>query len=121
MEQRANFIDEGIDRFQEAWSSVEDEFEKRRKSFSEQTAKRVKEFESTPFGKRVVTFRGEAQKQIETNLESALGLLPVASRVDVKRLERKVTRLTRKLNALEKAGAAKPSAVSGKTETQASA
>ena len=38
MEQRANFIDEGIDRFQEAWSSVEDEFEKRRKSFSEQTA-----------------------------------------------------------------------------------
>ena len=68
MEQRANFIDEGIDRFQEAWSSVEDEFEKRRKSFSEQTAKRVKEFESTPFGKRGVTFRGEAQKQIEVDL-----------------------------------------------------
>jgi len=121
MEERAKFIDEGIDRFQEAWSSVEDEFEKRRKSFEKQTAKRMKEFEKSPFGKRALTFRDEAQKQIESNVENVLGLFPVASRADVKRLERKVTRLTRKLNVLEKASTAKKSFASGKTETQASA
>ncbi len=128
MEQRANFIDEGIDRVQEAWTSVEDEFdklqknfEKRRKRFEKQTEKRVKKFEKTPFGKRVVSFREDAQKQIETNVESILGLFPVASRADVKRLERKITQLTRKVNALEKAGVAKESPSAEKTEAQASA
>ncbi len=121
MEEQANFIDERIDRFQEAWTSLEDEFEKRRKNFEKQTAKRLKEFEGTPLGKRVVTFREEAQKQIESNVESVIGLFPVASRTEVKRLERKVTRLTRKLNVLEKASAAKKSPAATKTETQASA
>ena len=128
MEQRANFIDEGIDRVQEAWTSVEDEFdklqknfEKRRKRFEKQTEKSVKKFERTPFGKRVVSFREDAQKQIETNVESILGLFPVASRADVKRLERKVTQLTRKVNALEKSGLVKKSPSAEKTEAQASA
>ncbi len=128
MEQRANFIDEGIDRVQEAWTSVEDEFdklqknfEKRRKRFEKQTEKSVKKFERTPFGKRVVSFREDAQKQIESNVESFLGLFPVASRADVKRLERKITQLTRKVTALEKTGAAKKSPSTQKIETQASA
>ncbi len=126
MEQRANFIDEGIDRVQEAWTSVEDEFDKlqknfqkRRKSFEKQTEKRVKKFEGTPFGKRIVSFREDAQKQIETNVESILGLFPVASRTEVKRLERKVTQLTRKVNALEKAGAPKKSSPAEKAQASA--
>lgn len=128
MEQRANFIDEGIDRVQEAWSSVEDEFgklqknlEKRRKRFERETEKRVKQFEKTPFGKRVVSLREDAQKQFESNLESFLGLIPLASRAELKRLERRVSSLTRKVNALEKAGTARKSPPTEKTEAQASA
>jgi archaellum component FlaC len=129
MEERATFFDEGIDRVQEAWSSVEDEFdklqknfEKRRKRIEKETEKQVKKFEKTTFGKRVVSLRDDTQKQIESNIESLLGLFPVASSTQVKRLERKVATLTRKVNALEKARTAKtapPSA--GKTEAQASA
>ena len=128
MEERATFIDEGIDRVQDAWSSVEDEFEKRRKSFEKrrknfekETEKRVKKFEKTRLGKRVVSFREDAQKQIESNVESFLALFPVASRADVKRLERKVTQLTRKVTALEKTGAARKSPSTEKGAAQASA
>ena len=117
MEERANFIDEGIDRVQGAWSSVEDEFEKlqknlekRRKTFEKETDKRVKKFEKSTFGKRVVSFREDAQKQIESNVETVLGLFPVASSAEIKRLERKVSTLTRKVNALEKKKSASPSA-----------
>jgi DNA anti-recombination protein RmuC len=109
MAEQASIIDEGIDRVQEAWSSVEDEFEKfqkniekRRKDFEKETEKRVKKFEKTSFGKRIVSLRSDAQKQLESNVESVLGLFPIASSAEIKRLERKVTTLTRKVNALEK-------------------
>lgn len=116
MEQRANFLDEGIDQVKEAWSSVEDEFgklqknlERRRKRFEKETQKQVRRFERTSFGKRVTTLREDTQKQIESNIESLLALFPIASRADVKRLERKVATLTRKVTTLEKAN--------GKTKT----
>ena len=57
MEQRANFLDDGIDQVKEAWSSVEDEFgklqknlEKRRKRFEKETQKQVRRFERTSIG-----------------------------------------------------------------------
>ena len=137
MEQRAKFIDEGIDRFQGAWSSLEDEFgklqknlQKRRKDFEKQTEKQVKKFEKSPVGKRIATFREDAQKQIGSNVESMVGLLQVASRGDLKRLERKVSQLGRKLTALEKAATrttekaatrTTEKAAAPETETQASA
>ena len=109
MEQRANFLDDGIDQVKEAWSSVEGEFEKlqknlerRRKSFEKETQRRVKKFERTALGKRVTSLRDDTQKQIETNVESLLALFPVASRAQVARLERKIATLTRKVNTLEK-------------------
>lgn len=129
---QASFIDEGIDQVKEAWSNVGDEFdklqknlEKRRKRFEKETEKRVKKFEKSPFGKRLVSFRDETQKQIESNVETVLGLIPIASSSEVKRLERKIATLTRKVNALEKAAAsrkAKSTSPSAETaEAQASA
>lgn len=124
MAQQANFIDEGIDRVQEAWSSVEDEIskvqktlEKRRKKFEKDAEKRVKKFEKTPVGKRLVSIRKDARKQLEDNVESFLGILPVASAAEVKRLERKVATLTRKVNALEKAKSAPKAASKSTTPT----
>jgi hypothetical protein len=111
MEQRANFFDESIDRVQEAWTSMEGELErlqknleKRRKRFEKETQKQVKRLEQSAFGKRVIALRDDTQKQIESNIESLISLIPIASRAEVKRLERKVTTLTKKVVALEKAG-----------------
>ena len=128
---QASFIDEGIDQVKEAWSNVGDEFDKlqknldkRRKRFEKETEKRVKKFEKTPVGKRLSSLRDDTQKQIESNLDTIFGLFPVASSTDVKKLERKVATLTRKVNALEKASAAKPKTTSPsaeKVEAQASA
>jgi hypothetical protein len=131
MAQQASFIDEGIDQVKEAWSNVGGEFEKvqknlekRRKQFEKEAEKRVKRFEKSPLGKRIVSFREDAQKQIESNIENLLGLIPIASTNEVKRLERKIATLTRKVNAIEKAQASKTASTSpsaGKTEAQASA
>ena len=111
METRANFIDESIDRVQEAWSSMEGEleklqknFERRRKHLEKETQKQVKRLEQSAFGKRVIALREDTQKQIESNLENLMSLIPIASRAEVKRLERKITTLNRKVVALEKAG-----------------
>ncbi len=129
---QASFIDEGIDQVKEAWSNVGGEFdklqknlEKRRKRFEKETEKRVKRFERSPIGKRLVSFREETQKQIESNVENVLGMIPLASSSEVKRLERKVATLTRKVNALEKAKASKTAKTTSpsaeKAEAQASA
>jgi phage shock protein A len=119
MEERANIFEGGIDRVQSAWTSVEDEFEKlqkrvekRRKRFEKETEKQVKWLRKTPLAKRVESFRDDATRQLEANFENFLGLLPVASQASVKRLERKVSQLTRKLNALEKAQTSGPRAKS---------
>ncbi len=112
MEQRTNFFEDGIDRFQSAWTSVEDEFEKlqrnlekRRKRFEKETEKQVRWLRKTPLAKRVESIREDAARQLESNFQSFLGRLPVASQTSVKRLERRVAQLSRKLSALEKAQA----------------
>ena len=109
MEERANFFEGGIDRVQSAWTSVEDEFEKlqknldkRRKRFEKEAEKQVQWLRKTPLAKRVGSIREDATRQLESNFENFLGLLPVASQARVKRLERRVTQLSRKLSALEK-------------------
>ena len=109
MEQRTNFFEDGIDRFQSAWTSVEDEFEKlqrnlekRRKRFEKETEKQVRWLRKTPLAKRVGSIREDATRQLESNVESFFGRLPIASQASVKRLERRVAQLSRKLSALEK-------------------
>ena len=115
MEERANFFEGGIDRVQSAWTSVEGEFEKlqknldkRRKRFEKETEKQVQWLRETPLAKRVGSIREDATRQLESNFESFLGLLPVASQARVKRLERRVTQLSRKLSALEKSRQGSP-------------
>ncbi len=115
MEERANFIEGGIDRVQSAWTSVEGEFEKlqknlekRRKRFGKETEKQVQWLRKTPLAKRVESIREDATRQLESNFESFIGLLPVASQSRVNRLERRVTQLSRKLSALEKSQSGTP-------------
>ena len=116
MAQQESFVEESIDRVQSAMRSVEDEFEKiqrniqdRRKSFEKQTRKQVKrlssEFRKNPLVKRAEEIRADAVNQIESSVDSLLDWLPVASRADLRKIDRKLNQLTKKLKSLEKSQA----------------
>jgi hypothetical protein len=113
MEARANIIEESFERVQDRFRSAGDELQKlqdraskNRRDFTKRTQKRSekvqKQLLEIPAIKAAEDFRLEVFKQIESNMDEFLGRLPVASSSDVKKLEKKVNALTRKVRALEK-------------------
>ena len=64
-----------------------------------------KRIRKMPAVKRAEKIQKDAAKQFEANTEKFLGRLPIASEGDIKKLERKINTLNRKLKALEKAQA----------------
>jgi len=120
---RANFFDESIDRMQSEFDNIQKNFEKRMKRIEKDTQKRMKRLRKTPIVKRVESIRADAQKQLDTNVENIMKLLPVASNAEVKRLERKISKLSRKVTALERAKADRTAkkAPAKPTEVKASA
>ena len=109
----ANFIEEGMDRIEDAFRSIEKDFrrlqkraDKRRKQFEKQAEKRVKQLQSDIRNNRVVKraedLRGDAVKAVEEQVDSLLGNLRIASQSDVSKLERKVAQLNKKVRELEK-------------------
>lgn len=112
-----SFVEDGFDRVQEAFRNAGGEIEKfqkelakRRKQFEKDTQKRVKKFQTDlrkqPIVKRVETIQKDATKQVENAVDSMLSALQIASQSDLKRIDRKLSQLTRKLNAIEKTGKA---------------
>ena len=117
MSEQVSFVEEGIDRIQNAVDSVEEEFQKlqknvlkRRKSFEKEAQKRVKrvraELRKNPVVKRAQSVRKDLNQQLEEWTDGLFGVFPYARREDVTKLERKVNQLTKKLNQLEKANKA---------------
>jgi predicted ATP-grasp superfamily ATP-dependent carboligase len=117
MAQRANFVEEGIDRVQSYFRNVEEELQKlqsdlqeRRERFQKKAEKRVKRFQKelskNKVLKRAETFREDVgkqiEKQMEQSLETLLSSLQIASRSEVKKLDQKLNRINRKLKALDK-------------------
>jgi hypothetical protein len=121
MEQRANFFDESIDRVQSEFDKLQKTFEKRRKRVERETEKQLKRIRKTPLVKRVETLRDDATKQFESNVENLMKILPVASNVQIKRLERKVNTLSRKVTALERTAADSPVKTAAKQREKVSA
>ena len=121
MEQRATFFDESIDRLQSEFDKLQKGFDKRRKRVEKETEKRLKRIRKTPLAKRVESFRGDATKQFESNVDNFMKLLPVASVSQVKRLERKVNALSRKITTLERAGNNSAAKTAAKARAKASA
>jgi hypothetical protein len=114
MPQQATFIDDSIDRIQSVFKDAEGEIQKlqksavkRRNEIQKKAEKRSKDiqkqFRKMPAVKKAEQFRADAQKQIDSNVESFMGKLPVASRYELVKMDRRIKQLTRKLNALEKA------------------
>ena len=109
----ANFIEEGMDRIEDAFRSIEKDLrrlqkraDKRRKQFERQAEKRVKQlqsdFRNNSVVKRAESLRGDAVKAIEEQVDVVLANLRIASQADVHKLERKVAQLNKKVRELEK-------------------
>jgi polyhydroxyalkanoate synthesis regulator phasin len=103
------FIDDEFQRVQKELSarrkSLEKEFSTRRKTVERRTRKELKRIQSelkkNPIVKRANAVRKDVTKQVETRVDSLLGLMQVASRSDVQRINKKLTTLTRRLKAIE--------------------
>ena len=120
-----NIVESSIDRVQEAFRNVEDGFDKfqkdlakRRKRVEKDAQKRVKQLRTdlrkNKLVKRVETLQKDTVKQIETlqkdtakqiesGVETLLSTLQIASQSDLKKIDRKLGQLSRKLREIEKA------------------
>ena len=119
-QQQAHSDQEGIDRFREMFGTFESEFERvqkdlraRRRLFErrldagrkdiEKRARKVrKELRKNPTFKRIDNLRRDATRQLEQGAETVLNALKIASKGDVRRIDRKLAQLNRKLKELER-------------------
>ena len=103
------FFDDEFQRVQKELStrrkSLEKEFATRRKTVESRTRKELKRIQSelkkNPIVKRADAVRKDVTKEVETRVDSLLGLMQVASRSDVQRINKKLTTLNRRLKAIE--------------------
>ena len=123
-EQATSFVQESKERFNSARERIDGEFDRiqkqlrtrserierelsrRRKSFEKQTRKQVKQLErdlrKNPLVKRFDRLQADASRQIESALASVLGALRIASTSDLRQMERKIARLSKKLKDMER-------------------
>ena len=112
MAAETNPVGEAIDRVEEALRSASSEFdrlkanaEKRFSSFEKEAQKRLgqlrSDFADTDFGKRAESLRAEATSKAEAGIETILGNLGVASSKEAGKLDRKLSRISRRLKKLE--------------------
>lgn len=123
-----NLVQEGVDRVREAVSSIEGDFQRvqkrvekginarrktiekqvrsRRKTIETRTRKEVKrlrgEFQKNPYVKRAQGVVDDATKQLDQAVDNVLEVLNVASRRDVRRIDRKLNQINKKLRDMEK-------------------
>jgi len=79
------------------------------------------EIRGSAVAKRARTLRADAQKQIESGVETVLARLPVASRRDVDRIEKQLRTVTKKLSELERARSGRAAAPTSESRSAASA
>jgi hypothetical protein len=141
MTEQASIVQEGIDRFRDAFGNLEDELERvqkqirtRRRRFEKQldanrsaiekrissgrkdlekrTRKLREDVRKNRAFQRLDSLRKDATRRYEEGVESLLGLLQIASKGDVQRIDRKISQLSRKLKDMEQQKKANGQAVS---------
>ena len=103
------FVDDEFQRVQKELSarrkSLEHEFATRRKTVEKRTRKELKriqlELKKNPIVKRADSVRKDVTKQVETRVDTLLGMMQLAAKSDVQRLSKKLTALNRRLKAIE--------------------
>jgi transposase len=124
MAEQTNLVQEGVDRFNAAFESLGDEVDRlqrqmksrrksiekqltdRRKRIEKRTRKQVDRIESelrkSPVMKRLQRLRKDVVHQIESRVDSVMDAVPIATKSDLKRVERRISQLSRKLKDLER-------------------
>ncbi len=104
-------IDEEVQRVQKELRTRRRRIEKQitsgRKSFEKQTRKQVKQLRGDLSRNSVVReierARDEAARQLEGAFEAVLGAFQIATKGDVERIDRKLTKLNKKLKDIDRA------------------
>ncbi len=99
-------INTGRKSFEKQLTSSRKSFEKQltssRKSFEKQTRKQVKDLRQSPVVQEVERIGGEVNRQLEGVFDRLLGVLQIASKNDVDRIDRKLTKLNKRLKDMER-------------------
>ena len=123
-ETQASFVDEGRERLSAARDRIDDEiqrvqeelngrrkrlekqFAKNRKRVEKQTRKQVaqiqRDLRKSPVVKGLGKWRGWAESQFAEAVESLLGAFQLASKDDLKRIDRKLGRISKRLSQMER-------------------
>jgi len=117
MAKQASVVQDGVEQVREAVRRVQKQVETRRRRLAKEvTARRrliekraqrelarlQKQIQSQPLVKRAEALRAGATEQIERGLTTLFDVLPIATKSELERIDRKVTALGRKLKELEK-------------------
>lgn len=120
MAEQASILQDGVDRFRDAFGSIEDEIQRvqkdlkaRRRSFEKQLNSSRRDFEKrtkklrtdlrrNPTVKQIDSLRKRASRQLEQGVTDVLSALQIASKNDVQRIDRKISQLTRKVKEIER-------------------
>src|SRR5262245_45040643 len=131
MAEQTSFVREGIDRVSSAFERIPDELQrvqreiqKRRKSLERQLAgsrkdlgKRTREIEKRtrrqverlrteirrmPLARRVERLRTETERVLERSVDAVLGVLQIASKSDLDRIDKKLGQMSRRLKEMER-------------------
>ncbi|MCH2169259.1 hypothetical protein MK489_00630 [Myxococcota bacterium] len=121
MSEQVDFVQDGINRFNDAYRSVDEgvkhlqqrleagrktverEIDTRRKLFEEQTRGQIEQIQGHAVVQRVLSIKSDTTRQIETSIQSLLDLFDIASKSDIQRVDKKLKQLNRKLRDLEQA------------------
>jgi len=125
MAQEASVVRDGVDQLRTAVRRVDRQFRKiqrqvetRRKQLGKQVTSRRKaiekraqrelarfqrELQRQPLVKRAESLRADATRQLERGVATFLDALPIVTKREVERIDKKIAGLSRKLRELEKA------------------
>ncbi len=130
MAEQASLVQEGVDRFKEAFESLdldrvqknlktqrkkldtqrrklEKQLTSSRRQWEKRTRKRVKQIQTdlrkSPLLKRVQSIQQDASSVLESGVDGILGSLRIASKQDVDRIDKKLGQISRKLREIERA------------------
>jgi len=115
-------VDSEISRIQKEMTArrkkIEKDITRNRKNIEKQARKQVKQLEKgirkSDVVKALEGWRGQAEGLLEDTFEGLLGTFQIASKSDVKKIDRKLSKLTKRLKEIERTrqtnGAARPPA-----------
>ena len=109
MSKKTRILDEGLDRLREAVAFAEEEidrfqveFRERQRGLEKRAEELRAEIRESDAVKQLEELRGRATQQLGEKLGELLSSLQIASKDDVRRIDRRLRQLNRKLKDLDK-------------------